>query len=225
MGFDYDPLARAERFEQFLREVWPGDERAQQGLLELFGLLLTDVTKFQKWWMFVGPPRGGRGTIGRVTKGLLGAENFVGSSLKDLSDNFGMEDYVGKKLVLFSDAKLDGLNLKALTAIAERFQQSTGEDDVGINRKYAKYWRGPLTARFIVFSNEVLEFRDETGALAERCMTFRMQEQFLGQRADPNLTDKLLAERSGILNLALDALDRLWARGSLIQPASGIELG
>jgi phage/plasmid-associated DNA primase len=93
------------------------------------------------------------------------------------------------------------------------------------NRKYAKYWRGPLTARFIVFSNEVLKFRDETGALTERCMTFRMDQQFLGKRADTNLTEKLLAERSGILNLALDALDRLWERGTLIQPASGVELG
>src|SRR5262249_28792595 len=39
-----------------------------------------------------------------------------------------------------------------------------------------------------------------------------------------DLTDTLLAERPGILNLALDALDRLRARGRFVQPESGAQL-
>jgi phage/plasmid-associated DNA primase len=62
----YDPKAKAPRFKRFLDEIWPGDEQAQQCLLEMFGLCLTDITKYQKAFMFVGPRRGGRGTIGRV---------------------------------------------------------------------------------------------------------------------------------------------------------------
>jgi putative DNA primase/helicase len=76
----------------------------------------------------------------------------------------------------------------------------------------------------MLFSNEVLKFSDESGALAGRFLAFQMRQQFLGARQDPNLTAKLLGERAGILNLALDALDRLRARGHLIQCASGAEL-
>lgn len=51
-----------------------------------------------------------------------------------------------------------------------------------------------------------------------------MTEQFLGSRQDPDLTSKLLAERPGILNLALEALDKLRERGRFLQPASGVEM-
>ena len=46
-------------------------------------------------------------------------------------------------------------------------------------------------------------------------------KSFLEGRADPELTPKLLSERAGILNLALDALDRLRERGRLLQHTSG----
>ena len=224
LPYAFDPTARAPRFKQFLLEVWPGDEEMQQALLEMYGVWLTDVTKFQKWWMFVGPPRGGRGTIGRVLKGLIGDENFLGGSLKDLGERFGMEGYVGKKGVVYSDAKLDGISLGPLTKIAERIQNVTGEDPMRFDRKFKKYYEGTLTARIAVFTNEVLKFQDETGALASRLLIFRMREQFKDARQDPDLTPKLLAERPGIFNLALAALDGVRNRGALIQPASGADL-
>jgi hypothetical protein len=116
----YDHRAKAPRFKQFLEEIWPGDKNAQQCLLEMFGLCLTDVTKYQKLFMFVGPRRGGRGTIGRVLRGLIGADNYIGTSLKAFSEQFGMENFVGKKVAVFSDARLDGVLQRNLSTITER---------------------------------------------------------------------------------------------------------
>jgi len=50
-----------------------------------------------------------------------------------------------------------------------------------------------------------------------------MDQDFLG-REDFNLTEKLLAERAGILNWAVEGWRRLRDRGRFIQPASGMEL-
>jgi len=147
LDFAYNPKARAPRFEQFLREIWPGDDEAQQCLLEMFGLCLTDITKYQKAFMFVGPPRGGRGTIGRVLKALIGPSNYISTSLRAFSEQFGMESFVGKKVAVFSDARLDGVPQRNLTTITERLLAITGEDDQHINRKNAKYWEGQLTTR------------------------------------------------------------------------------
>jgi putative DNA primase/helicase len=223
LEFKYDPEARAPRFEQLLEEVWPGDEEAQQSLVEMIGLCLTDVTKYQKAFMFVGPKRGGRGTIGRLIKGLIGKENYIGVTLHGFSDTFGMMSFIGKKVAVFSDARLDGVRQQSLSVIAERLLSITGEDVQDINRKYVGYWSGALSTRVIIFSNELLRFQDDSGALASRFITNRMIETFWG-REDLELTNKLLAERSGILNLALDALDRLRSRGRLIQPSSGLEM-
>jgi putative DNA primase/helicase len=171
----------------------------------------------------VGPRRGGRGTIGRVLRGLIGMENYIGSTLHSFSSEFGMQSFIGKKVVVFSDARLDGVYRKQLSVIAERLLSMTGEDAMDINRKYLGYWNGILRCRVVIFSNELLRFQDESGAVAGRFINWRMRETFVG-REDPELTGKLLAERAGIMNLALDALDRLRARGRLLQPESGAEM-
>jgi putative DNA primase/helicase len=224
LDFDFDPDARAERFELFLREIWPGDREAQECLTELYGLCLTDVTEFQKCFMFVGPPRGGRGTMGRVLRGLIGAQNYVGTSLKRFGEPFGMESFIGKKVAVFSDATLDGLSPRPLANIVEQTKQITGEDEIDINRKNRRYWHGKLNARLVFFCNELLRLEDQSGAMAERMLVYRMLRTIPKDKRDTKLTDKLLAERSGILNLALDGWDRVRSRGWLRQPASGLEM-
>jgi putative DNA primase/helicase len=223
LEFAFDPAARAPRFEQFLEEVWPGDFEAQECVLEMMGLCITDIIKYHKLWMFVGPRRGGRGTLGRVLRGLIGAHNYLGTSFKSFAEPFGMQSFIGKKVAAFSDANLDGITAKAMSTIVEQIKNLTGEDPQHVNRKNTKYWEGFLTTRLIILSNKLLCLEDESTALAGRFLIFRMQQSFYG-REDVDLTPKLLAERPGILNLALDALARLKARGHPIQCQSGVEM-
>jgi putative DNA primase/helicase len=188
----------------------------------MFGLCLTDVTSFQRFFMFIGPPRGGRGTIGRVLKGLIGAENYVGTSFKRFGEQFGMEGFIGKKVAVFTDASLDGQSARYRGGIVEQLKRITGEDDDDVNRKHKPYWHGKLSTRVLVFSNELLKLEDQSGALGDRVIVYRMLQSFK-DRMDPKLTDKLLAERPGIFNLALDGWDRVRLNG-LRQPESGLEM-
>jgi putative DNA primase/helicase len=117
VDFDFDPRARAPRWEQFLGEVWPGDEEAVATLQEFFGLW--------KACGLIGPPRSGKGTIGRVLKGLLGSTNYTAVSLQSLGTEFGLEHLIGKKLALVPDVKLDGrMNI---TVVMERLLTIIGE--------------------------------------------------------------------------------------------------
>jgi putative DNA primase/helicase len=127
---------------------------AQQTLKEVIGLCLTDETKYQKAFMFVGPKRGGRGTIGRLMRGLIGRENYIGPTMHSFNEAFGMQSFIGKKVAVFSDARLDGVRRYNLSVIAERLLSITGEDVLDINRKYVGYWSGALTTRLVIFSNE-----------------------------------------------------------------------
>ena len=172
VDFDYVAGARAERWEQFLGEVWPRDEETVATLQEFFGLWLTEVTKYHKAAMLIGRPRSGKGTIGRVLRGLLGKTAFVSVSLQSLgSDSFGMEPLIGKKLAMVPDVKVDGR--ANVTLIMERLLTTMGDDPISINRKNKKYWEGMLTIRWLVLGNDVPNFKgsDEAGALLSRIVT------------------------------------------------------
>jgi putative DNA primase/helicase len=223
VDFDFNPRAQAPRWQRFLGEVWPGDEEAVATLQEFFGLWLTDETKYQKACGLIGPPRSGKGTIGRVLKGLLGSTNYTAVSLQSLGGEFGMEHLIGKKLALVPDVKLDGrMNV---TVVMERLLTIIGEDEQSINRKNKSFWEGRLGIRWLILGNDVPKFRgtDEAGALATRMVMLSMDQDFYG-REDFDLTEKLLAERVGILNWAMEGWRRLRGRGRFVQPASGLEL-
>jgi putative DNA primase/helicase len=158
-----------------------------------------------------------------VLKGLLGNTGYVAIGLQTLGEDFGMANLIGKKLALIPDVKLD--RRANITRIMERLLTTIGEDDQTINRKHDKYWQGKLTIRWLILGNDVPQFRgtDEAGALVARMIMIPMDENFLG-REDFDLTEKLLAERAGILNWAMEGWRRLRARGKFIQPVSGMAL-
>ena len=72
----------------------------------MLGHLLAGDTSQQKMFLLVGPKRGGKGTIGRVWPGLLGAHQVGAPTLASLSTNFGLQPLIGKPLALISDARL-----------------------------------------------------------------------------------------------------------------------
>jgi len=46
-------------------------------------------------------------------------------------------------------------------------------------------WHGTLRARLVIFSNELLRFQDESGALADRFLTWRSGAVFLREERRP----------------------------------------
>jgi putative DNA primase/helicase len=180
------------------------------------GYVLGGSTAQQKIFMLVGPRRSGKGTIGRVLTGLLGAHNVAAPTLASLTTNFGLQVLIGRPLGLISDARL-GSRADGSIAV-ERLLSISGEDSITVDRKYRDPWTGRLPTRFVILTNEVPRFTDASGALASRFIVLVLTRSFLG-REDPTLTDTLLEQAPGIFNWALDGLDRLLARGYFEQPA------
>lgn len=215
---EYRPEASAPRWQQFLNELWQEDSDTRDAMQEFFGLALTDETRFQKGFLLVGPARSRKGTIARMLRNLLGSKNYCGPSLNQLSQPFGLESFIGKKIAVIPDARLDGRANKSV--ITERLLSVIGEDPQDINRKNKGYWQGILRARVMILSNELPDFKDDTGVIATRFIILQMHRSFLG-REDPDLEAKLCTELSGILNWALAGWQRLAERGKFIPPGNG----
>ena len=215
-----DKCAPPARWMGFLHELWDDDESSIVALQEVMGYILGGDTRQQKIFLFVGPKRGGKGTIGRVLTGLLGVHNVAAPTLAGLSTNFGLSPLIGKPLGLISDARLSGKSDSKV--VVERLLSVSGEDSLTIDRKYREPWTGRLPTRFVVLTNELPRLTDSSGALASSFVIFVLRNSFYGKE-NPRLTDELLIEAPAIFNWALEGLDRLNARGHFVSPQSGAE--
>jgi putative DNA primase/helicase len=216
--FDFDPAAaKPALWLEFLKQILGDDPQAQELLQEWFGLCLTADTSQQKILMLVGPPRSGKGTIGRVLTELLGPDQVASLSFSSLPSQFGAESLIGKTLAVAGDARLSGRVDQA--ALVERLLSISGEDRITIDRKYRPAWEGTLPSRLMLLSNELPELRDASLALANRLLIIELKRSFLGQE-DTELTRKLLSERSGILLWAIEGWKRLQERGHFVSPES-----
>lgn len=215
LPFAYDPDAEAPRWLAFLRELWGDDDESIELLAEIFGYIIAGLTEQQKLFLLSGPKRAGKGTILRVLIALLGRDNVAAPTLSALSTQFGLQALIGKPLAAISDARLSGRG-DSLVAV-ERLLSISGEDTITVDRKYRAPWTGRLPARFVVLTNEIPRFTDASGALASRFVILSLTESFIG-REDPQLTERLLEESSGIFNWALVGFDRLTSRGHFRQP-------
>jgi putative DNA primase/helicase len=213
--FDYDKDATAPTWLAFLAQAWPDEPAAVDMLQEWFGYVLSGRTDLQKILLMVGPTRSGKGTVARILTALVGAGNMAGPTLASLATNFGLSPLLGKSLAVISDARLAGRDGHQ---VVERLLTISGEDTIDVDRKFRDPWTGKLPTRLLILSNELPNFGDASGVIANRFVVLTMERSWLGKE-DPNLTGRLTAEMPGILNWALDGLARLESNGRFTEPA------
>ncbi len=221
LTFDFDPqAAEPQEWLEFLNSIWSEDQESQQTLQEWIGYCLTHDTKLHKILLIIGPPRSGKGTIGRCLIELLGSFNVIGPTLSSLGGEFGLQPFLNKMLALVSDARLSSKGTNSV--IIERLLSISGEDPLTINRKFLPPLTVQLPTRIAMMSNEIPDMRDASGALAKRYVVLTLTKSWLGQE-DISLSVRLRAELPGILLWALKELARLQVRGKFIQPASSAQ--
>ena len=106
--------------------------------------------------------------------------------------------------------------------VVEHLLKISGGDMININRKYLTYWHGYLNVRFLLLSNELPKFADDSATIASRFVVLMMEESFYG-REDLKLTEKLRGELPSILNWSLIGLQRLQKREHFVMPQSSAD--
>jgi putative DNA primase/helicase len=216
VDFDYDPTAECLRWVKFLEEILPGDIEAQETLEEMMAYSLSADTTQQKGFLLIGRKRAGKGTVARVLRALIGPENYTGPTLESIGERFGLQPFIGKRVAIVGDARLEG---KGTHRLVSRVLSVTGEDAISIDRKNVEPWEGVLGSRVWILSNEPPHFTDATGVIVDRFIPIWLRRSF-SEKPDPKLTEKLLGELPGILNRLIGALRRLRDRGHFRVPES-----
>lgn len=221
LPYNYDPAVKAPQWLSFLSGTLEGDAERIALLQEWLGYMLVTSYEYQKAMLFIGAPRSGKGTIGRILKELVGDQTYAGISLGGLSNDAILENISDKTVLFVGDAH--SITGNDRNKVMESFKAITGNDNISFNRKYKGAWNGCLPGRITMAANNVPSFADDSGAMANRLLILPFNRTYLGSE-DPTLTGRLLTELPGICNWAIEGLARLRTNGRFTEPeASRIE--
>ncbi len=149
-----DPAGEPREFLKFLSSILPNDQNGIAVLQEFAGYALTTDTMHHKALLLIGPRRSGKGTLARVLRGLVGDENVAAPSLSAMTNPFGLEPLLGKKLAIVGDARLSRRTDGEM--LAERLLSLTGQDKITVERKHKTAWSGQLPTRVVVLAKSAL---------------------------------------------------------------------
>ncbi|MFC1786853.1 phage/plasmid primase, P4 family [Halobacteriota archaeon] len=220
----YDPDADCPEIKKFLSEVLnPQDISTIQ---ELVGYCLWKEYIIAKAVMLKGSGRNGKGVLLNLLSAFLGHDNISNISLKSIVFNkWSLAELYGKLANISGD--IDATPLKYLG----EFLKSTGRDMLRAEVKFKGSFSFVNHAKMIFACNrlpKISDIEDFNTAYIERWDIIDFPNTFLDgdPKTDPHLIDKLTTpeELSGLLNYALDGLDRILQNKTIIKSKVADEL-
>lgn len=220
---EYNPKMKVNLIKKFLSDII-GDQRDLPVIQEMFGFMLLKDYKHERCFMIIGNGRNGKGKLGVIIKKFIGAQNVANLQPSILEDpnNFSTSSLHGKLVNLSLDISRDAMKNTSM------LKSLSGRDIITCPRKFKE----PITfvnyAKIIYGANELPFTYDTKDAFWERWILLEFPYTFIPEDRynleedktyfkirDPDIAEKVTTpeELSGLLNWALDGLDRLENKG------------
>lgn len=220
LDIDWDPEAQAERFMQFLAEIWGQeddyDDRVRF-LQQWLGYLLLPSCKYEKFLWLEGRGANGKSVLLKIMAALVGDENVSYALLERLNKSATRAELDGKLLNISSE-------MSATATMADGFlKQITSGEAIEADRKYRDSVSFKPIVKLVASTNTLPRLLDRSDGFGRRAVILSFNQQFEGKAKDVDLADKIIrAELAGILAWAVAGLQELQAQQEFTIPASSI---
>ena len=175
-------------------------------LFELIGYTLYPKYTFNKAVMLIGEGANGKSTFLRLVKEILGNENTVSISLKDICENRFSASYLYKKMAnIYPDLP------KMAIKDTGMFKILTGEDEISADRKFRERITFKNYAKMLFSANELPYVNDMTFAFWRRWLVVKFPNQFERREGfyEQTFTEE---EKRGIITVAILAFRNVLLR-------------
>ncbi len=217
----YNPNAVCPNIETHFKTILKKEEDSEV-MFELFGYLLYKEYFIEKGIMFIGDGRNGKGKTIDLMKRFIGVDNCSSVPLQQFeTDTFAAGELFNKLANLPGDLDDKALNHTGM------FKTLTGRDLIAAPRKYLTRVKFVNFAKMIFACNKLPRTRDTTTAFWNRWVLFEFPYTFLSEEEinqlkpeeaknvklrNTEIIEQLSKpeELSGLLNRALDGLQRLF---------------
>lgn len=211
----YDPEAECPKIKKFVKDLVAGGRDVKK-IQEMIGYTLLRKNPLNKAFMGLGPGENGRSTLFDLIHDFIGNENTAAVDLAALIyDKFASADLFGKLGNFCAD--ISNKKIKH----SGRFKKLVGEDQTRAQHKNQDAFHFKCYATPWFSANELPETTDKTRSFYRRWTIVNFPYTFTAdekekekegfKEKDPNLPDPLKTDEefSGLLNWALDGLDRV----------------
>jgi P4 family phage/plasmid primase-like protien len=203
---DYDPNAKAPRFEQFIGEVTQNRESLIHILQEFLGYIFAnDGCKYEKVLILLGTGSNGKSKFIELVRALASKQGFSSLSVKDMLNDQNRYLMEGKIVNIAEENSKDAFKE---TELIKNFA-SGGE--IRVKRLYSQPYEYQNRTKLIMSCNKAPNSSDDTYGFYRRLLFVPFDADFtdeLGNK-DVNLLDKMLAELPGIFNWIMEGYLRL----------------
>lgn len=205
----YNPDADCPLIKKFLGEILvPEDVPIIE---EIFGYCLVPAYWIHRAFLMIGDGSNGKSTVLELLKAFLGLENCAHVSLQDIKNKrFAPAGLYGKLANTYADIPSQPLKYTGL------FKMLTGGDTIGAEKKFKPYFSFVNHAKLVFSTNKPPQVEGEDSfAFWRRWVLVNFPNKFIGDKCDKLILAKITSqeELSGLLNLALQGLNRLFRNG------------
>ncbi len=208
LPFDYDPTAKASKFQKHLDKVLP-DKESQILLAEYLGYVFMpqETLKLEKALLLYGSGANGKSVLFDIMAALFGKDNITSFSLRSLTNENGYyRAILANKLVNYT-SEIGGTLETAV------FKQLVSGEPVEARLPYGVPFVMEQYGKLIFNCNDLPKDVEHTDAYFRRFIIIPFIVRIPDDEQDKELAKKIIHdELSGVFNWVLDGLKRLLAQ-------------
>lgn len=207
-AYDPDGDPRGDTVEEWLRFIVP-DADDREMLLEFAGYCMTRDIRQQKFLILNGEGGTGKSTVIRLIEEMTGFENRSSISLTELTQRFSAYGLLGKLINCCADLEITALE------DTSTIKKALGEDTLRGEAKGKDAFPFRSYAKLIFSCNELpLVKAEKTNGFYRRLLILTMDRVPAEVKTD--LSDQLKEEIGYFIHLSVGALQRMYARGTIV---------
>ena len=218
-NFIYEKEAKSPTWEMFLLQIFNNDLKLIRFIQKAMGYALSGDVSEQCLFILWGTGANGKSTFLNVLLKLFG----------DYACSTMIETFMKKNSEQSNDlARLKGARLVTTSEIEQGKQISesliksvTGEDSLTARFLYGEYFSFKPTFKIFMATNHKPKIRGADNGIWRRIKMIPFNVTIPPEQRDKNLTEKLIAENSGILNWLLQGYT-MWRKEGLSEEPDAI---
>ena len=215
-NFIFDKTAMCPTWNMFLQQIFNQDKELIRFVQKAMGYSLSGDTSEQCLFILWGTGANGKSTFLNVLQQLFG----------DYATSTGTETFMKKTNDHSNDiARLKGMRLVTTSEVEQGkplseslVKQITGEDELTARFLYGEYFSFKPTFKIFMATNHKPRIRGADNGIWRRIKMIPFTVTIPPEQRDKKLTEKLIAENSGILNWLLTGYVMWRKEGLAMEP-------